>query len=295
MDVILSSYYSYLSTECHYSDATTRTYANAISRFVKWRFKKENCDFSKISHQNLQDFIIEWQRNHKRTTVHNYVSALRSLFKFLFDNGEISSDPAVNLITPKLGKSLPKLFTISQIKILLSAPALALQNKRISKDIAMRDTMILELFYASGLRISELINLKLGDVDFSNRILKVKGKGNKERICPFSKAAEDAMRRYLEDKSLAPGDEILKKEDSVLTAREVQYRLKFYLQYTALPMDLSPHKIRHSFATHLLGAGADLRLLQELLGHSNLSTTQIYTHVDSNILKQVHQNCHPRA
>jgi integrase/recombinase XerC len=192
---------------------------------------------------------------------------------------------------------LPKIFTLSQIKELLAAPMAALSSGRISLEMALRDSMILELFYGAGLRISELRNVKSSDIDFDSRTVKVVGKRGKERVCPFSAAARDAIKKYLNStpRKNFSNEKLLHHGKILLTTREIQYRSKFYLQLAGLPMDLSPHKIRHSYATHMLNAGADLRLLQELLGHVNLSTTQIYTHVDSARMKNVHENFHPRA
>jgi integrase/recombinase XerC len=291
----LSQYYEYIRSERRFSPATLATYKNAIDVFNDWKFQKGAIDFSMVSHRDLQDFIIEEQRNRKRTTIHNHISALRSLFGFLFENKYLETNPSLELITPKLEKTLPKIFTLSQIKSLLSAPLVALNNGKITRQIAFRDIMILELFYGAGLRISELRNIKFGDIDFDSCILKVIGKRNRERLCPFPVAAGNAIKQYLNSCAMPLQRQILEHDGKLLTVREIQYRLKFYLQLSGLPMDLSPHKIRHSYATHLLNAGADLRLLQELLGHSNLSTTQIYTHVDSSRMKNVHKSCHPRA
>jgi integrase/recombinase XerC len=226
--------------------------------------------------------------------VDNHVSALRSLFQFLFENGKVTTNPATNLITPKLEKSLPKIFTISQIKDLLAAPMYALDNGKITREIALRDAVILELLYGAGLRIGELGNVKIENINFSDRTLKILGKRSKERICPFSIAAHDAIMQYLGTRKNQLAPVLLDHGGKTLTPRAIQYRLKFYLRMAGLPMDLSPHKIRHSYATHLLNAGADLRLLQELLGHSSLSTTQIYTHIDSARMKEIHKNHHPR-
>ncbi|MDR1401738.1 MAG: tyrosine-type recombinase/integrase [Puniceicoccales bacterium] len=290
----LSRYYDYIRSECRFSPATVATYRNAINVFMKWKFHGE-VDFSKVSHRDLQDFIIEEQRRHRRTTVHNYTSALRSLFNFLFANGKISSNPSIDLLTPKLEKTLPKIFTLSQIKELLAAPMRACGEEKISREMALRDAMILELFYGAGLRISELRNIEIGAIDFTNRTLKVLGKRSKERICPFPMATSEIIKQYLGVRKNQLTGKLFEHDGKLLTPREMQYRLKFYLRFSGLPMDLSPHKIRHSYATHLLNAGADLRLLQELLGHSSLSTTQVYTHIDSARMKNIHEACHPRA
>lgn len=287
-------YFSYLQNERRYSGQTIATYRNALTLLLRWKFHNQEIDFSSISHRDLQDFIIEQQNCHKRSSLNIYASAIRSFFQFLVYNNIISQDPSIDLITPKLQKTLPKIFTISQIKNLLAAPIQAFHRHEISHEIAIRDTMILELFYGAGIRISELRNIKINDIDFDNNILTVIGKRNKERLCPFSSAAHNAIKNYIELKNIT-SNKLLEHDGMLLTARDIQYRLKFYLKKTGLPHDLSPHKIRHSYATHLLNAGADLRLLQELLGHENLSTTQIYTHIDSSHMKSVYNGCHPRA
>lgn len=278
-----------------YSVATVSTYKNAINSFFRWKFGENDSDISSVTQRDIQDFIIEKQRNHKRTSLHTYAAALRSLFGFLKKSNVITSDPTIDVKTPKLEKILPKFLTISQIKLLLGAPMRALHDGKISREIALRDSMILELFYGAGIRISELRNITIEDIDFDNKVLKVLGKRKKERICPFSMAASNAIKCYILEKNKTLKDKLFDHDGKILTARNIQYRLKFYLAYSGLPSDISPHKIRHSYATHLLNAGADLRLLQELLGHENLSTTQIYTHVDSAHMKDIYNGCHPRA
>jgi integrase/recombinase XerC len=291
----LLHYFNYLRSERRFSPATVATYGNGINAFLTWKFGKNAAEFSTVSARDLQDFIVEKRKGRSRSTIHCYASALRSLFLFLTENGRIGSNPASELITPKLEKRLPKIFTISQIKTLLAAPSLAFGQGKISEGIAVRDGMILELLYGAGLRIGEVRNVKIGDIDCCRCVLRVVGKGGKERLCPFSRAAGAAIDRYLSVSRPQPVGRLLERNGKLLSAREIQYRLKFYLRLTGLPIDLSPHKIRHSYATHLLNAGADLRLLQELLGHANLSTTQVYTHIDSARMKAVHKNCHPRA
>ncbi len=288
-----SQFFDQLSSERALSNHTIATYRNALKMFKNWRKKNNLLD---VSTREIQDFIIEMQKTHSRTTIHNYISALRTFFKFAVREHFVSSAPTDELALPKLEKLLPKILTITQIKMLIQAPMRALQAGLITRNIALRDSMIIELFYGTGMRISELQKILLSDIDFSNRTIKVLGKGNKERICPFSLATEQAILRYRDEYPLAMDDYLLKRDHkAVLSIREIQYRIKFYLKFCGLPTDLSPHTIRHAYATHLLNAGADLRLVQELLGHANMETTQIYTHVDSAHIKNVYLHCHPHA
>ncbi|MDR3274164.1 MAG: tyrosine-type recombinase/integrase [Puniceicoccales bacterium] len=286
-------FFSQLHSERMLSQHTIDAYRNALKIFSRWR---KSDSILGATQREIQDFIIEMQKTRSRTTIHNYVSALRAFFTFAVGEKLADPNPTSELILPKLKKLLPKILTLSQIAELLNAPTKALQLGHISPKIALRDAMILELFYGAGLRIGELQNIKIRDIDFQNRALKVLGKGSKERICPFTEAASMAINRY--------GSQFLSDTDAyllahgggkVLSIRDIQYRMKFYLKLCGLPSDLSPHTIRHAYATHLLNNGANLRLVQELLGHASLETTQIYTHIDSEHIKNIHRHCHPHA
>ncbi|MDR1255401.1 MAG: tyrosine-type recombinase/integrase [Puniceicoccales bacterium] len=286
-------FFNQLSSERRLSPHTIRTYQNALKIFSRW------LEFGSIlsaTGREIQDFIIEMQKTRSRTTIHNYVSALRTFFTFAVGEKFIAKNPTAELILPKLKKILPKIFTLSQIIELLHAPDKALQLGRISHKIALRDRMILELFYGAGLRIGELQSIKIRDIDFQNCALKVLGKGGKERMCPFTEAALQAISSYRAQFLSGEDGYLLSRGDGkVLSIRDIQYRMKFYLQLCGLPADLSPHTIRHAYATHLLNNGADLRLVQELLGHASIQTTQIYTHVDSEHIKSIHRHCHPHG
>ena len=293
---VLDRYFQYLTSECRYSPRTIATYRNAITVFRRHCFSDTPADWKQVSSQHIKDFMIEEQRQHKRSSIHNHLSALRSFFKFLTQNHEITHDPTADVVSPKREQTLPKIFTPDQIEFFLNAPLKAYREGLLESTLALRDKMILELIYDAGLRISELRSITLDKIDFSQNIVKVLGKRQKERLCPFSSHAHQAIKNYLSVVSLAPTEHLLTTpQGHLLSAREIQYRVKFYLAQTGLPMDLSPHKLRHSYATDLLNAGADLRLVQELLGHQNLSTTQIYTHIDSAHLKNIYDGCHPRA
>jgi integrase/recombinase XerC len=288
-----AKFFDQLRSERMLSGHTIATYGNAIKIFSRWRKSDEVLD---ATQREIQDFIIEMQRTKSRATTHNYASALRTFFAFATGEKLIAKNPAAELILPKLQKLLPKILTLAQITELLNAPLKALQLGRVSPKVALRDLMILELFYGAGLRIGELRMIKIGDIDFQNRTLKVLGKGSKERICPFTEAALKAIDGY--KSQFASGTEaylLSHGNGKILSVRNMQYRVKFYLKLCGLPSDLSPHTIRHAYATHLLNNGADLRLVQELLGHASLETTQIYTHVDSEHIKNVHRHCHPHA
>ena len=199
---------------------------------------------------------------------------------------------------PKLNKPLPKFLTEKQMGQLLAGPMNLLENDSLEPWLAWRDRLVLELLYGAGIRVSELAGLNYGDVDFRRGVARIRGKGNKERLCPLGKIAMLVLQKFRQEFSTSSGYEdpvVLGNKKLRIRVRQVQLMVKQYLALADLPLDLTPHKIRHSFATHLLNHGADLRLVQDLLGHSSLSSTQVYTHVTLGRLKDAHRKAHPRA
>jgi site-specific recombinase XerD len=196
---------------------------------------------------------------------------------------------------PKQERSLPVVLSIAQIDDLLGVPLRLPPDKKSPPWLPLRDVAILELFYSCGLRISELLALDVKDLDFIGETVKVRGKGAKERIVPIGGPAINAIQRYRQDAAVTSGALFLSKRRTRITQQAVDLLLRKYLKHSGIPFSISPHKLRHSFATHLLDAGADLRSVQALLGHSSLSTTQIYTHVTRERLKQAYDDAHPRA
>jgi integrase/recombinase XerC len=233
-------------------------------------------------------------------------SALRSLYKFLMRRGVVSSSPIKNIALPKLEKRLPQFLTPPQMLELLNAPLRELEQLKqatdggVSQAPYFRDVAILETIYSCGLRISELCGLRAEDIDWPEQIVRVRGKGKKERLVPIGQPALTAIRTYwkaLSDPPVGPLPVFLADELSLkpMYPRLIQLRLKRYLEVAKLDPHLTPHKLRHSYATHLLDAGADLRSVQELLGHAHLVTTQVYTHLTTDRLKKVYDQAHPRA
>ncbi|MEE2776103.1 MAG: tyrosine recombinase XerC [Acidobacteriota bacterium] len=225
------------------------------------------------------------------------LSAVRSFFRFVCREGQLEMNPAQAVATPKADHHLPRHLRPREIELLLDAP-------RGDTPLSRRDRAILELLYASGLRVGELVSLDWRDVDLTGRVLRVVGKGGKERMVPFGKPAQQALRKWLTDwpalraKAAAAGDEepiFLNRSGGRLTDRSVRRILDRYVKQTALAGSIHPHTLRHTFATHLLEQGADLRTIQELLGHSSLGTTQKYTHLELDRLLQVYRSSHPRA
>ena len=250
-------------------------------------------DWSRLTARNLRDFVIERQQTHQRTSVHNQVSALRAFLADLRERGGITSTPAAGLVLPKLPRSLPKFLTEPQAEALLEAGSLEEQTPTVEA----RDQAVLELLYGGGLRVSELCGIDGGDLDLGSGLVKLMGKGSKERVVPVGDSAVKAVKDYLALRG-APARGaplLLAARGGRLNPRAVQLMLKRKLALAGLPADLTPHKLRHACATHLLSIGADLRLVQEQLGHASLSTTQIYTHLSVAKLREVHRKSHPRA
>ncbi len=296
---------AFLKNEQRRSQYTIRNYRSALIEFSEWAKKSFDFkgDFSKVTRRNIRDFVIDRQSGIdasklSRRTIHNHISALRSFYKFLRTKKIVSASPLTGISLPRLPKSLPKFLSEEQALKLLEMPQLALKDGIFPEHEVIRDEAALETLYGAGLRISELCSLTLARVDFSTGLLRVLGKGNKERIVPAGDAAVEALRRQCNEVKATRATDLIfpgKSKDEPLSPRVIQARLKKYLVLAKLPTDITPHKLRHSCATHMLDHEADLRLVQEQLGHANLATTQIYTHVTLARLKAAYNKAHPRA
>jgi integrase/recombinase XerC len=248
------------------------------------------------SADDFRAFLFELMKaGRARSTIRLYFSALRSFYQFLLTRNIVKVNVIKTIDLPKLEKQLPRFLTCSQVESLLEQPAKNLRQKQAPAWTSSRDEAIFELFYSSGLRLAELIKLEVRDVDSISETVRVFGKGAKERICPVGRPALEAIARYRQKARVHAGPLFINKSRQRLSGRSVWLAMKKYLRGAGLPADLSPHKLRHSFATHLLDGGADLRSVQSLLGHASLSTTQIYTHVTAERLKRAYANAHPRA
>ncbi|MBP7142391.1 MAG: tyrosine-type recombinase/integrase [Opitutaceae bacterium] len=290
----------FLANERRYSRYTVRNYRQAFDDFYRWA-KSSGVwagGVEGMSSRTARDFVIEGQRRFDRRTLHNHVSGLRAWVNFWRRQGILRNNPFVGVALPKLEKRLPQFLTEQQMVRLLQGPQRLLENESIDAFSAWRDRLVMELLYGAGLRVSEAVALNHGEVDPQQGVARVTGKGRKQRLCPMGEVALGVFRKWRSDHaaSVAPDDPVLvNRRHERLSARSVQLLLKKYLALADLPLDLTPHKLRHSYATHLLNAGADLRLVQELLGHARLGTTQIYTHVTAARLKEVYARAHPRA
>lgn len=297
----VDSFLNYLSVEKGFSGNTITAYHNDLYQFVDFvsgqspRMGKQ-ASWSIVDRSLLLSYILNLkQRNYSSTTVARKTAAIKSLLRFLFTEGVLKSNPTENLRSPKVSKSLPKTLSTYEVRQLLEQPA-----KSASRE-AKRDKAMLELLYASGMRVSELVSLDLEDANLDAGYIRCLGKGDKERIIPIHQQAVESLNTYIKEvrPSMVYGDGekalFVNRRGSRLTRQGLWQILKNYAREAKLGTDITPHTLRHSFATHLLSGGADLRSVQELLGHSNISTTQIYTHLTSEHVRKVYDEAHPRA
>jgi site-specific recombinase XerD len=287
---------------------TERNYRQALLEFSGWfqRQRQTPPDWNALRRDDFRDFLRFLGRGRlSRAAVQLRFSALRSFYKYLIRNGAAAVSPIRKLSLPAREKRLPRFLTVEQLRELLKAPGKELQREAEGKKEAdagtyFRDAAILEVIYSCGLRVSELCRLRGEDVDWPGQLVRVRGKGKKERLVPIGAPALEAVRAYWKHRDYAPAGTqpvFLARPHKIspLTPRTVQLRLKTYLRAAGLDPKITPHKLRHSFATHLLDAGADLRSVQELLGHAHLVTTQVYTHLTTERLKRAYDQAHPRA
>ena len=289
MDKYIEKFIRYLEIEKNYSPNTVINYRIDLRSF---RDHAAALDLEKIDYLFLRKYLaILKEKNLSSRTIGRKLSALRSFFRFLAREGYLKSNPIRILSSPKAQKHLPLFMTEEEVgRLIESAHA-----KNDADERGLRDRAILETFYSTGLRISELVSLSVQDVDFISGVVKVMGKGRKERIAPIGEAAIKTLRQYLGKRKKEAEALFLNKFGRRLSSRGVRGIVDKYIRLVGLKQGMSPHTLRHSFATHLLNRGADLRTVQELLGHANLSTTQIYTHMTTEKLKNVYDSAHPRA
>ncbi|WP_318515963.1 site-specific tyrosine recombinase XerD [Photobacterium leiognathi] len=294
-DVIIERFLDAMWMERGLSENTLASYRNDLMKLLNW-LKQESRNVINVSVDDLQRYQ-QWlfDKDYKQTSRARMVSAIRRLFQYLHREKMRDDDPSAMLVTPKLPKRLPKDLSEAQVDALLDAPD-------VNDPIELRDKAMLELLYATGLRVTELVTLTMENISLRQGVVRITGKGDKERLVPMGESAIDWIEQFIETgRPQLLGE---KSSDVLFPSRRARqmtrqtfwHRIKHYAVLAGIDAEtLSPHVMRHAFATHLLNYGADLRVVQMLLGHSDLSTTQIYTHVATERLKQLHQTHHPRA
>lgn len=291
-DSLAEDFFRYLAVERNASPQTLKAYRQALAAFRD----ESNTPWKKCTADHFRDYLFAiMKRGQARSYVRLQFSALRAFYKFLGSRKKLKTDPVRELRLPKLEKKLPLVLTRQQIDELLSAPLKGDKNRAAPTWMPLRDVAIMELFYSSGLRLAELAALDVATVDPYTESVRVFGKGRKERVCPVGAPALDAISKYRSAANVHSGPLFINKSRKRISPRSIWLILKRYLRHTSIPISISPHKLRHSFATHMLDRGADLRSVQALLGHASLSTTQIYTQVTVERLKKAYASAHPRA
>ena len=288
-DSNLRSFLNYLLVDKGLSNNTVKAYEADISSFFQWLDNKD-LKYKNLKEDHINQYIsFLFQRKMRSSSVNRKISSIKSFYIFLVKRNFVKNSPLNDLVTPKQEKYLPESMSEAEVDKLLNSPDVA--NK-----IENRDKAMIEMLYATGMRISELVNLKITDVDMKRCVVKVFGKGSKERLVPFGETALDSLRSYLNEREQSSSKEIfLSNRGKKMTRVAFWQRVKVYLIRENLKNSISPHTLRHAFATHLLNRGADLRSVQLLLGHSDLSTTQIYTHIAKQRLSDVLKKHHPRG
>lgn len=294
IEIYLKQFTAYLSAEKGLAKNTLLAYTSDLKIYDAYLEKTGKKLFT-IKHTELTEFL--WQlklSNHQARSIYRMMETLRQFYRFLVAEGLTTNDPTANLIPPKIPLKLPNMLSHDEITRLMHAASG-------SKERELRNRTMIELLYASGLRVSELVGLNVDQIDTSVGFLRVIGKGNKERLVPIGKTALHYVKRYLEvrehNKFKNPGEKglFLSKLGRKISRIEFWRQLKNYAKKAGITKKMTPHVLRHSFASHLLAGGADLRFVQEMLGHSSITTTQIYTHVDKERLKELHKKYHPRG
>ena len=275
---------------------TLESYRRDLNKFADWLQKQRGIPLLQTTHADLQGFLAHLftQQKAKATSTSRAISSLKRLFRYLLRQNRIAVDPTLQIATPKLPRSLPKSLTEEDVELLLNAPD-------VDTPLGMRDRTMFEVLYATGLRVSELVGLSVAQVSLHMGVVRVMGKGSKERIVPLGEEAQDWLQRYLREmRPLLLSGKLcdamfVTQRGEGMTRQMFWYLIKRHAKQGGLIKPMSPHTLRHAFATHLLNHGADLRVVQMLLGHSDISTTQIYTHVARERLKALHAKHHPRG
>lgn len=293
MEALLFEFIEYLSNEKKYSKETIKNYERDLEMFQTFLTIEHISNFTKVTYQDLRRYLMYlYEKKYSKKTIARNISSLRTFYKYLCGEGYMKENPSTLLTTPKLDKRLPNYVNYNELDLLMGIPD-------VNTPLGQRDALILEMLYSTGMRVSELVNLKLADI--SHGEVRVLGKGNKERIVLYGKVCEKKMMTYARDGRAKlckdPSNQylFLNKNGKKLSVRGVELIFENIVKKSGLKIHVSPHTFRHTFATHMLNEGADLKSVQELLGHENLSTTQVYTHVSNEHIREVYLNAHPRA
>ncbi len=293
MKEVVKQFLEVLEYEKHYSSYTVLNYRKDLEDFMNF-MEQQHCSLKEIDYNRIREYLnFLYEKKYANKTIARHVSTLRSFFKYLKKKGKITTNPMTLVSNPKLEKKLPKIVSYSDLETILNA----LDD---GSTLGDRNTLILEMLYATGVRVSELVSIKMSDIDFSNREIRILGKGNKERIVLYGSRCASLLKRYQKKSYLELNKKnldylFLGVRGSKINERQVRQIVDDAVLKAGMKLHISPHVLRHTFATHMLNEGADLRSVQQLLGHESLSTTTIYTHISNERLRNVYLHTHPRA
>lgn len=292
----IKEFLDYIKKQKMYSDHTIKNYEIDIMEFNRY-LKQEMIDYTSVDYDFIKGYLVYmYDKKLSRNSIARKLSSLRSFYKYLYNNNIVKTNPFKYVKTPKKEKKLPKYLGVEELEIIFKTP-------NITIPLGQRDKLILEILYATGIRVSELVNIKIGDIDFNKKEIKINGKGNKERIAEFGDYCLDAIDLFIENGRnilLSKHNKvceylIINEKGNKITTRGVEKIIDNIIKKAALKKKVTPHMLRHTFATHLLNEGCDILTVKELLGHESLESTQVYTHVSNEYLRKVYLNCHPRS
>jgi integrase/recombinase XerC len=295
MNKYLEQFINYIEIEKRYSFNTVKNYERDLEDFYSFLNKEAIDSIKAIDYKVVRLYLnYMYQKKYSKKTISRNISTLRSFFKYLKKHNHINNNPMLLITNPKQDKKLPNFLYYNELTKILDIP-----DK--STPFGLRDALIIELFYSTGIRVGEIVNIKIKDIDLSNKKINIVGKGNKERIVLYGSVCNDLLKEYIDSKRQLINEKVntdnlfINHLGNKLTPRGIEYILNKVIKKSDINTKVTPHTLRHTFATHMLNEGADLKSVQELLGHENLKTTQIYTHVSNERLRSVYLKTHPRA
>ena len=291
MEQLIEKFIDFLKVQKNYSSFTLLNYKKDIEEYEMF-LKEKNYNYKNMDYKKCTEYLLFLDnKNLKKTSVSRRLSSLRTFYKYLVLNNFVDNNPFLLVSSPKKEKKMPKFINYSGIEEIFNIPNIKTKE-------GQRERVILEILYGSGVRVSELVNIKIKDIDFSNKTILIFGKGSKERLVSFGEPALDSIKQYINDgrKQYEIESEylIVGKNEEQLTTRRIEQIIGELINKTSIKMNITPHMFRHTFATHLLDNGSDLIAVQELLGHESLASTEIYTHISNEHLRDVYLKCHPR-
>lgn len=295
MNSLIENFLDFVSYEKGLSKNTQLSYRNDLLKFSNYLTKKKILNLNSLNRNDIRNYLLKLKSDGlKPSSISRHIVSIRKFFEYLLQEGLISEDPSALIHSPKIWKNIPETLSVNEVTTLLTYIS-SLKNYR----HAFRDKVMIELSYACGLRVSELVNLKLNSIYFEESYIQVTGKGQKDRLIPINKSTLIIIDEYIKTERLKYNIDdnhlFLSQHRKFLTRQRIWQIIKKHIKNAGIIKNISPHTLRHSFATHLLENGGTLRAIQEMLGHSNISTTEIYTHIEKNRLKNIHEKFHPRA